>query len=485
GPPVLCRTEGSRSSDFVIGAAGARSDLLSAALRWLLVVGVAFVPLVFDPGHRLLEAKWNAVWAVGGLVAVLWVLRWLLDRRSSPGLELRLALPALALAAALGVATWQAANPHVAFWGARARGEGLVTIFCYLAVAFVTAHELREAPGFQRRFTAALLIGAAGNALYAMVQFAGLDPVWGFRGYLRPFAMQGNAAFLAGYLAMAVPVAAAAAIAVGSRPARTGMVLLVGLLFLGLLVTGSRAAWAASWLGFGLFAAAVLARHGASRRRWAAAVGAVMLALTLLYAAQAGPFARTIDEQVLARVAKDGGTLRLVPGEIHPDARRPAQRLAMTLEYGGGVAVRVFIWRGAVSAWLRRPWLGQGLDSFRYFPNLSDPREAKLYAGRTLPPLFYYDRVENEFLEMAVAAGVLGLAAYLWLLGALLVPSLRAAAGGDLVAAGATAAAVAFLLVLQVQPGFLGSSFVFWSLLGFGAARARPSAPILGKQQGK
>lgn len=30
----------------------------------------------------------------------------------------------------------------------------------------------------------------------------------------------------------------------------------------------------------------------------------------------------------------------------------------------------------------------------------------------------------------------------------------------------------AFLLVVQVQPGYVGSSFVFWSLLGFGAARA-------------
>lgn len=468
----------------MIGAAGARSDLLSAALRWLLVVGVAFVPMVFDPltpGRAVLNVKRDAVWAVGGLVAVLWGMRGLLYRRSSPGLELRLALPFLALAAALGVATWQAANPHVAFWGARARGEGLVTIFCYLAVAFVTAHELREAPGFQRRFTAALLIGASGNALYALVQFAGLDPVWGFRGYLRPFAMQGNAAFLAGYLATAVLVGAGAAIAAGSRPARTGMVLLVGFLFVGLLVTGSRAGWGASWLGFGLLGAVVLVRHGAPRRRWAAAVGAVMLALTLLYAAQAGPFARTIDEQVLARVAKDGGTLRLVPGEIHPDARRPAQRLAMTLEYGGGVAVRVFIWRGAISAWLRRPWLGQGLDSFRYFPNMSDSREARLYAGKALPPLFFYDRVENEFLEMAVAAGVLGLAAYLWLLAALLAPSLRAAAGGDLVAAGAAAGALAFLLVLQVQPGYIGSSFVFWSLLGFGAARARSGAPVLGR----
>jgi hypothetical protein len=63
-----------------------------------------------------------------------------------------------------------------------------------------------------------------------------------------------------------------------------------------------------------------------------------MLALTLLYAVQAGPFARTIDEQVLAREAKDGGTLRLVPGEIHPDAREPPPRFAMSLEYGGARA---------------------------------------------------------------------------------------------------------------------------------------------------
>lgn len=98
------------------GIPGERAVLQYAALRWLLVVSVARIPLVFDPfdpGRTLVDAKRNAVWAVGGLVAVLWVLRWVLDRRPSPRLELCLALPALA--AALGEATWQAANPHIAF----------------------------------------------------------------------------------------------------------------------------------------------------------------------------------------------------------------------------------------------------------------------------------------------------------------------------------------------------------------------------------
>ncbi|MDQ7840976.1 MAG: O-antigen ligase family protein [bacterium] len=456
--------------------AGTRTDLLSSALRWLLVVSVALVPLVFDPldpVRTFLEAKRNAVWAVGALTAVLWGLRYVLDRRSSPRPEPGLVLPFLVLSAVLGIATWQAPNPHVAFWGNLIRREGLATILCYLIVAGVAAHELRAAPGFQRRFTAALLIGAAGNAIYALIQFAGLDPVWGYRGYLRPFAILGNAAFLAGYLAMVIPVAAASMLVAGGRLARMAAVFLIGSLFLGVLVTGSRAGWVASWLGVGLLAAVVLARHGASRRWWAASVGGLMAALTLLYAAQVGPFARTIDEQVLIRVAADGTALRRVPGEIHPDARQPTQRLAMTLEHGGGVQVRLSLWRGAVRAWMRRPWLGQGLDSFRYFPNMSDPREARIYAGKTLPPLFSYDRAHNEFLEMAVAAGILGLAAYLWLLVALLAPAFRAAARGDLGAAGAAAGALAFLLVLQVQPGYQGSSFVFWALLGFGAARAR------------
>jgi len=465
---------------LITGTPGSRSDLPSAALRWLLVVSIALIPLLFDPlepGRTLVVAKRNAVWAVGGLAALLSTLRWMLDRRLSPRMDLRITLPALA--AVLGLATWHAANPHISFWGGRYRGEGLVTLVCYLVVAVATAHELRDAPGFQRAWRGALLVGAAGNALYALVQFSGLDPVWGFYGYLRPFAMQGNAAFLAGYLGMAVMVAASGAVAAGSRAARAGMVLLAGFLFVGLLVTGSRAAWVASWLGIALLAAVVLARHGAPQRRWAAAVGAVMLGLTVLYTAQAWPFARTIDEKVLARVAADGQTLRRVPGEVHPDARGPAQRLAMTLEHGGGMAVRLTVWRGAVAGWMRRPWLGQGLDSFRYFPNLRDQREARLYAGRTLPAMFHYDRVHNELLEMAVAAGILGLAAYLWVLAAFLVPSLRAAAGGDLLAAGAAAGALSYLLALQVQPGFLGSSFVFWSLLGFGAARARSSAPVI------
>lgn len=461
------------------GSAGVSMDLLSQASRWLLVVGAALVPLIFDPldpGRTLLEAKRTAVWAVGGLVIVLWALRWLLHRRIPEGLGRDLVLPFSVLAVVLAVATWQAPNPFVAFWGSRVRGEGLLTIMCYLVVALAASCELRNDPGFQRRLVAALLIGATGNALYALVQFAGHDPVWGFRGYLRPFAMQGNAALLAGYLAMMLPVGAAAAIGAANRLARLAMVALVGLLFLGLLVTTSRVAWAASWVGIGLVGAAAVARGGRSQHRQVAAIAVVMAALTVLVGAEVGPFSRTIDQQVLARVAAAGQTLRLVPGEVHPDARPLTQRLAMTFEYGGGVPVRLTVWQGAVSAWMRRPWFGQGLDSFRYFPNLSDPREARLYAGKTLPPLFRYDRVHNEFLEMAVAAGIVGLFAYLWWLGTLLVPAVRSTTAGDLMAAGAAAGAIAFLLVLQVQPGYLGSSFVFWTLLGFGFARARSGA---------
>jgi drug/metabolite transporter (DMT)-like permease len=46
----------------------------------------------------------------------------------------------------------------------------------YLLVSLITAGELREDQQMRRRWIAALLFGALGNAVYALIQFAGLDP---------------------------------------------------------------------------------------------------------------------------------------------------------------------------------------------------------------------------------------------------------------------------------------------------------------------
>jgi hypothetical protein len=289
--------------------------------------------------------------------------------------------------------------------------------------------------------------------------------------------MLDNAVFLAGYLAMATPVALSVTLVVKAWPARVAMMMLAALLYVGLLVTGSRGGLLAFWAATGL--AAGLALRGCARVRgaWVLSAGAVLAAVTLAYFAPCGPFGRRIDDAVLERVVRDGGVLRLVAGEVHPDARQPVQRLAMTFEYGGGIPVRLSIWRGAISRWQSRPLFGLGLDSFRYFPDLRDPREARLYAGRNLPPGFRYDRAHNEFLEVAVGAGAVGLVAFLWLLAALLFPPLRAVVrSGDPLTAGLLAGALAYLVALQSQPGHLGSSFVFWSLLGFGAARPAAAA---------
>lgn len=449
---------------------------LTLCIGLLLVVSVAFVPLAFDPTDpgSYMVGKQQAIWGTALLVVILWLARLLVARDQAPRVPLRLVVPFGAFAGALVIATWRASNPFMSLWGSMPRGEGLVTMISYLVVSLATAAELRDSRPMRRRWIAALLVGAMGNAIYALIQFAGLDPAWGYLGFLRPFAMMDNAVFLAGYLAMATPVALSAVLIVRGWPARTGVLVLAAVLHVGLLVTGSRIGLASVWLAAGAVAAFVLRHRTRDAGRWIMLAGSAFAALTLAYFVPGGPFARHIDETVLQRVVRDGGILRTVPGETHPDARQPAERLAMTLEYGGGVAARLSVWRGAIKSWQRRPIFGQGLDSFRYFPNLGDPREARLYAGRPLPPDFRYDRVHNEFLEVAVAAGTVGLLAFLWLLTALLFPSLRAAlTSGDPLTAGLLAGALAYLLVLQFQPGYLASSFVFWSLVGFGAARAR------------
>lgn len=448
--------------------------VFTRCLRWVLVLSVGLVPVAIGPDLSL--AKRNMVWLIAATCVVFWGLRMLLRRDRRPRITPALTLPVLGFGAALGVSTLLAVSPFISFWGSRYRQEGLLSWFSYLVVAFLTAHELRNDRVFQRRWLIAAFAGAALNALYAFVQYAGLDPIWRYQGFLRPFGLQQNAVFLACYLALVLPIALALGFSAQSVLVRASALLLTLTLYAGLLVTGSRAGWAASWVTVTLWAWGMWPRAGRTARTWLTGSVLALVALSLVYLLPGGPFSRTFDYAVLTRVREAGGLRTLAPGEIPPDARTPTERVGMTLTLRGGGPVRWTVWRAAGRNWLRRPWFGYGLDTFRYLPNLRDPLEARIYEGRDISN-FYWDRTHNQLMEIAVSAGLFGLLTYLWVIAAFLVPIMLAAIRvRDPVLSATLAGALAFLLVVQVEPASLGSSLIFWALLGFGVAQVKATA---------
>jgi O-antigen ligase len=425
--------------------------------RWLLVAGILLVPLAFGPDMHL--AKRLVVWAVVLPAAVLWVGRALVRPNRAQALIPGVTLPVVVFAGILVWSTMRAVSVPVALWGSIYRHEGLLVWLAYLAVALVTAHEVRHDARLQQRWMAALVVSAMLSAGYALLQYTGHDPIWRYRALLRPFGFQSHAVYLAMYLTMAAPVALA--LAMEQRPVVGRLVglLPVGLVYLGVLVTASRVGWAGFWLATGLWGLAVWPALRRADRRWLVGIGAALAALTLAYLTPGGPFARTFDETTLQRV-RAAGALR-DPSDVQP----LATRLVSTLAADGGLSVRMMIWRAALHDWLQRPWLGQGLDTFRYYPTGWRPGDA------------FYDRAHNWVLDLGVSTGVLGVCGFAWTFVALLGPAIRGAFGRrDAVSAALAVGPLAWLVQVQVEPSVIGSSFVLWALLGCGYAVAMSDA---------
>ncbi len=141
------------------------------------------------------------------------------------------------------------------------------------------------------------------------------------------------------------------------------------------------------------------------------------------------------------------------------------QRIVKTIHgYSSG---REVIWRVGWRMFRESPWLGSGIGSVgaRYdgiVRSLEDVSEER----RNM----HYTELHNQYLQIAVEQGLVGLSLFLWILYALLEHFTRAAAagrGGDCAHLGVA------LVVIQIVSGFFQCSFfysniarLFWFLIG-------------------
>lgn len=122
--------------------------------------------------------------------------------------SLPLARWALALAGAAVLTTATGVDPWRGLFGAPPRLFGLASELALIALFFVSARALR-AQASRERLETAVLAAAGALVAYAVVQWAGLDPLrWQVDWQGRPTAAQGNPLFLAQALVWLVPLAA-------------------------------------------------------------------------------------------------------------------------------------------------------------------------------------------------------------------------------------------------------------------------------------
>lgn len=401
--------------------AGAASGMLQA----IVLAAIIVVPLFFNPRtERIFEPDkiaWIICLAVGAALAA-WARFCATYDGGLPRLPAGAARPlivaALALGAVLLVSTASSIAPVVSLWGSYRRAQGLFATLALIAIFGATAHAARRADA-RTRILDMICISAMPVALYAVLQRFGIDTIpWSQYGDLadvRAFGPLGNAIFLGAYLAMVVPIALGRAFdggggggigGVDGRPGRgagagraarggraakgqalaretswsTAHLVMAGIAVAGLLASQSRGP--VIGLAAGLAAGALFVAADAGRRRLAfgaLAGGAGMVGLLI----------------ILGRAGVPGLTRF---GTLLSVASRTAQE-------------RLLAWdalAGAAAADPMRALFGHGPETLTFIlPPYADVELARL------TPTQLFDRAHNVLWEWWVAAGVVGVVAYL------------------------------------------------------------------------
>jgi O-antigen ligase len=422
---------------------------LAAVERWFLRIGVFVLPLGFAWNTfdqyvlpKLLIARFMVLGLLILFVARVAVGGGVMIKRTP------LDLPLLALLASAAVSTVFAENLNVAIFGTYSRYDGLLTLITYAGLFWLSVQSI-SGPDEARTLLRVFLASGYLVAITAILQSAGDSVRLGHFEYAS--GTMGNSNVLGAFLAMILALGLGELVAAGSTSARVLVVNVLLVAGLALVLSGSRSAWLGTALGAGIVVAAT---RRAARVRVAVALGAIAGAVVVVALVGGlilgGGFA--LERQLVAR----GLTV------FNPS------------EWG---ASRLHIWQDSLHLIATRPLTGYGPDNF----GLVYPRFETGDWGLTNVGFHeQIDKAHAETLQLAATQGLLGLAAYLWLL----VAFGRAFWAGRRSpgAVAVFAAVVAYQVTIQLNFTALASAFPFWIVAAAGMltrGAARPSRLVV------
>jgi O-antigen ligase len=335
-------------------------------------------------------------------------------------------LPFLALAGSAVLSTVLAENQNVAIFGTYGRYDGLLTLLTYMGLFWLVVQMLRTA-GEARALLRVLIAGGYVVAALAILQSA-RDSL--AQGEVVPaFGTMGNSNVLGAFLAMVFALAVAELAGARLTSARILQVNVLVVVGLALLLSFSRS----GWLGAAIGTVIVVVLRRNTFPRWSLAVTFLVAIATLAVIALAGGLG--LERQLMARA--------LTLFDLH--------------SWGGS---RLHIWLDSVRIIASSPVVGYGPDNF----GLVFPRFQTGDWGTGLRGVHQQiDKAHAETLQVAATQGLLGLAAYGWML----VQFVRAfwMGRGMAGAAGVFGAFAAYQLAIQLNFTALASALPFWILV--------------------
>lgn len=295
-------------------------------------------------------------------------------------------LAALVLSAVFGV------HPARSFWSIPERLTGIF-LMCHLAAFFCMLSGMREKINWQRYFGFSVIVSFF-VALFPVIQL--IFPSVFFESaadHLR--GTVGNPIFLASYLLFHVFIAGWLATAADNKSYWSYVYAVIGFFdFFVLIFTHNRGAV----VGL-LCAGAVFSVFGFFRRGVSFRARSIIIAVWIFLIGMGGVIAFTREAPVWEAV--------------------PVVNRFTALHLG--IAPRLIAWQSGIEAFFDRPFFGWGWENFYYAMNTHyNPILMRSGTGES-----FFDKPHNVILEFLITTGIVGLGAYLFLLGAALFAARR------------------------------------------------------------
>lgn len=420
-------------------------SLSSTISRFLVLAMALLVPLAINPWsfqpYTLIKVM---IFAALLLTAAFF---WLIEAAVRGVLTVRfsrLHLFILTYLLTAVAATFFSVSRTTSFFGWFMRYDGLLALLGY-ALLFTLVYQLFSRQKQALDYLSILFIASILVCVYALFEFFGysLFPELAIDSS-RLAALWGNPGFLGGFLTLTIPVSLALVLDVKDRAteavlAAANLVLALPVLYL----SHTKSAWLG--VGIGLLILLLVKWRKLNLRLLMVSLIAIALFSAIL---------------IIAGLSADKDV-----------GRRSANVNKINLNESG----RLFYWRVALSSLGKKPVLGYGLDTFNYAYRLNRPADWRLYDTEGKP----VDKAHNQLLQTASNMGVLGLAAYLALLialvGGLLKGARRASGEKNTLIWGLTASIVAYLIFTQAYFSTVVLSPFFWSLAAIGMALSENS----------
>jgi O-antigen ligase len=422
--------------------------LVAISLFFLLaVVPLIINPFAFDYWYK---PKIDSIYGLLIILSVALLLRSVCFKKVPRTAGNPLLIPLLFYGAVSLLSTLFSICPETSIWGDSYREEGIFTIISYIALTLMFSCAVESEKQLDNLLRG-LLITSCVVSCYALIQYTGYNPTRHFILLMRqvenrPGSTIGNPNFLGKFLVLMTPL-----FIVYYFRARSIFERLLGaagclIACAGLIVTFTRASWfscAVSVLLLGILARKTI-KQGAKKRLVAFAIVVLL-------------FAVLVEFRLPVPTSK----------QERKEGHKITGKIVSTFDYKkGGIGGRLYLWEKALLLIQRKPLLGYGLDA-----HAAALEEFNLEYAKRFNYTGIIDRTHNNYLDIAIAQGLLGLAAYLFIIIiflAWLVKTLRAEADASrrLLYCGIFAAVCGYLLndffifsVVSVSP-------TFWSLLG-------------------